>query len=288
MHRHICVLRSCSSLLQAVQTDGVLGRAGGHHRGGWRRWGLGGHIPQLRFGHSLFVCLTSRNWWRGRLAWFLFFSKIETVISNLKWNWNLRRGFSLKTFSKVFAECLDYNKSHFLGFLKRDDNSGCASSWNDTSVYWTIPYTLTCKHKRQDYNWFRKCFFAKAKNPVWLIHLTWNNCAVSVAVIWIIPAWCVSAGVLGVTDAVREISLDNSKVCVLLFLRWIRNPTTIVAFLERFPKLLAIFFISWKAVKSFFYFTAWVDKKTFWSFSGLSPWNLSKHDVARMNPLLQG
>lgn len=28
-------------------------------------------------------------------------------------------------------------------------------------------------------------------------------------------AECVSAGVLGVTDAVREISLDNSKVCFL-------------------------------------------------------------------------
>lgn len=57
----------CSSLLQALQTDGVLGRAGSHHRGGRRRRGLGGHVPQLRSGtishtHVLPVCLNTCFW----------------------------------------------------------------------------------------------------------------------------------------------------------------------------------------------------------------------------------
>lgn len=64
----------CSSLLQALQTDGVLGRAGSHHRGGRRRRGLGGHVPQLRSGtisrtHVLPVCLSTVYFFFWQCFW---------------------------------------------------------------------------------------------------------------------------------------------------------------------------------------------------------------------------
>lgn len=59
-NKNLCNMAVCSSLLQAMQTDGVLGRAGGHHRGGRRRRRLGGHVPQLRSERHLSVRVVQR------------------------------------------------------------------------------------------------------------------------------------------------------------------------------------------------------------------------------------